>query len=69
MRSCRNCSHAYLRVEATKHYNYEACALGVQTMTTYLEGYCEQWRPMPQEKQAIIINARPQIKFGEPIEL
>ena len=28
MPSCRTCSHAYLRTERTKDFNYECCELG-----------------------------------------
>ena len=38
--NCRICKWAYLRVEKTKDWNYEACALGMLPMTPYLNGSC-----------------------------
>lgn len=45
MKSCRNCKWAYLRTEETKHYNYEACALGCITMIQELpdDMACDLW--------------------------
>lgn len=66
---CRNCDHAYLRTEKTASWNYEACALGIAPMTTYLTGSCSHHDPMSAEKAKEFIHERPSIIFGEPLEL
>jgi len=67
--SCRNCARAYLRTEKTRHYNYEACGVGAQTMMPYLDGLCSHYKPMTEEKQREVLHIHPEIFYGVPIEL
>jgi hypothetical protein len=69
--TCRTCDHAYLRTERTKDWNYECCGLGANHggFVPFLEGCCDLYRPMSEERAATIIHRRPAIIFGEPIEL
>jgi len=67
--SCRNCDHAYLRTEQTKHYSYEACALGIAPMAPYLIGSCSLWDAMTPEKAKEFTVGKPKILWGEPLEL
>lgn len=65
--SCRTCKHAYCRTEETKHYQYEACALGMLPMTFYLNGYCDLFDLASEEMLMERINYKPSILWGEAI--
>lgn len=67
-KNCRTCRWAYCRVEKTKHYNYEACALGILPMQPYLDGLCGLYERAADEAIVERINDRPEIVFGEDME-
>jgi len=69
--TCRTCKWAYLRVERTKDWNYEACALGMLPMTPFLDGSCELFEIATPERisQAKQYEKRSTIIWGEPIEI
>lgn len=62
MDSCRNCAHAYLRLEQYKDYSYEACALGAYPMVTNLpsDSRCDLWDRMTDEKLKLILPPKKQ---------
>jgi len=69
--SCRNCSHAYCRVEETKDWNYEACGIGAHPMVMNLPGNtaCRLHEFATPEKLAIVLEPRNTLIWGEDIEL
>lgn len=69
--TCRTCKYAYIRIKQTSHYNYEACALGMQAMTPVLTGSCRLYERATVERieAAAPYEGRSTIIWGEDYEI
>ena len=61
---CRTCAHAYLRLDKSAHFNYEACAYGLIAMSPFLE--CSECADYEREDSPRIAEAA-RHEHGAPI--
>lgn len=68
--TCHDCAHGLIRVERTKDWNYESCALGYfHEPHACRRPICQDYTPAtPEQREARAYRNLPTIIWGPPME-